>query len=82
MMQQGRFTYSDEMLVAEHGGIFFGVITRRAIRRSSFRLVRELTHAIGAFIDACNDRCRSLPAPRTPTSSSEIRPSRTNATRH
>ena len=30
----------------------------QAIRRGSFRSVRELTGAIGAFIDACNDRCQ------------------------
>jgi transposase len=38
--------------------IFFGIITRQAIRRGSFRSVRELTTAIGRFIDACNDRCQ------------------------
>ena len=38
--------------------IFFGIITRQAIRRGTFRSVRELTTAIGAFIDAYNDRCQ------------------------
>jgi transposase len=38
--------------------IFFGIITRQSIRRGSFRSVRELTGAIGAFIDAYNDRCK------------------------
>ena len=38
--------------------IFFGIITRQAIRRGTFRSVKELTAAIGAFIDAYNDRCR------------------------
>jgi transposase len=38
-------------------GIFFGIITRQAIRRGTFRSVKELTTAIGAFIDAYNDRC-------------------------
>jgi hypothetical protein len=33
-------------------------ITRQAIRRGSFRSVRELTDAHGAFIDAYNDRCQ------------------------
>jgi transposase len=37
--------------------IFFGIITRQAIRRGTFRSVSELTTAIGAFIDAYNDRC-------------------------
>jgi len=36
--------------------IFFGIITRQAIRRGTFRSVKELTAAIGAFIDAYNDR--------------------------
>jgi transposase len=34
---------------------FFSVITRQAIRRGSFISVRELTAAIGAFIDHSND---------------------------
>jgi transposase len=38
--------------------IFFGIITRQAIRRGTFRSVRELTTAIGAFIDAYNVRCQ------------------------
>jgi transposase len=38
--------------------IFFGIITGQAIRRGTFRSVKELTAAIGAFIDAYNDRCR------------------------
>jgi transposase len=37
--------------------IFFGIITRQAIRRGTFHSVKALTAAIGAFIDACNDRC-------------------------
>jgi transposase len=39
-------------------GIFFGIITRQAIRRGTFRSVKELRHATGAFIDAYNDRCQ------------------------
>jgi transposase len=38
--------------------IFFGIITRQAIRRGTFRSVKELKQAIGAFINACNDRCQ------------------------
>jgi transposase len=38
--------------------IFFGLITRQAIRRGTFRSVKELTTAIGNFIDAYNDRCQ------------------------
>jgi transposase len=37
--------------------IFFGIITRQAIRRGSFDSVRELTGAIRRFIDGWNDRC-------------------------
>ncbi|TDD58206.1 IS630 family transposase [Actinomadura darangshiensis] len=37
--------------------IFFGIITRQAIRRGSFTSVKQLTTAIGAFIDGWNDRC-------------------------
>jgi transposase len=38
--------------------IFFGIITRQAIRRGIFRLVKDLTAAIGRFIDAYNDSCQ------------------------
>ena len=38
--------------------IFFGIITRQAIRRGTYKSVRELTATIGAFIDAYNDRCQ------------------------
>jgi transposase len=37
--------------------IFFGIITRQAIRRGTFRCVKDLTTAIGRFTDAYNDRC-------------------------
>jgi transposase len=37
--------------------IFFGIITRQAIRRGSFDSVRDLTNAIRRFIDGWNDRC-------------------------
>jgi len=38
--------------------VFFGIVTRQAIRRGSFDSVKELNAAIRAFIDAYNDRCR------------------------
>jgi transposase len=38
--------------------IFFGIITRQAIRRGSFASVRQLTDAIGRFIDTWNQRCQ------------------------
>ena len=37
---------------------FFSVITRQAIRRGSFTSVRQLTQAIGPFIDHWNDHPR------------------------
>ena len=37
--------------------IFFGIITRQAIRRGSFSSVKDLTNAIRRFIDGYNDRC-------------------------
>jgi len=37
--------------------IFFGIITRQAIRRGSFGSVRELIEAISDFIDGWNERC-------------------------
>ena len=38
--------------------VFFGIITRQAIRRGSFDNVRQLVAAIRAFIDGYNQRCR------------------------
>jgi hypothetical protein len=38
--------------------VFFGIITRQAIRRGSFDSVTELVSAIGRYIDAWNDRCQ------------------------
>ena len=38
--------------------VFFGIITRQAIRRGSFDSVKELVTAIRAFIDGWNDRCQ------------------------
>jgi transposase-like protein/transposase len=37
--------------------VFFGIITRQAIRRGSFDSVTELNAAIRAFIDSYNNRC-------------------------
>ena len=37
--------------------IFFGIITRQAIRRGTFANVKELMAAISRFIDGWNDRC-------------------------
>ncbi|MCU1621848.1 MAG: transposase [Frankiales bacterium] len=37
--------------------IFFGIITRQAIRRGTFASVKELMTAISRFINGWNDRC-------------------------
>jgi len=37
--------------------IFFGIITRQAIRRGTFTSVKDLISAIENFIDGWNDRC-------------------------
>jgi transposase-like protein/transposase len=37
--------------------VFFGIITRQAIRRGSFDSVKQLVTAIRTFIEAWNDRC-------------------------
>ncbi len=37
--------------------IFFGIITRQAIRRGSYTSVKDLIGAIGRFIDSWNERC-------------------------
>jgi DDE superfamily endonuclease len=63
--------------------IFFGIITRQAIRRGTFMPVKELTAAIGRFIDAYNDRCQPFAWTRDADALlAKIRPPRTNATRH
>ena len=37
--------------------VFFGIITRQAIRRGTFTSVKDLVTAISAFIDGWNQRC-------------------------
>jgi hypothetical protein len=37
--------------------VFFGIITRLAIRRGTFTSVKELTNDIEIFIDGWNERC-------------------------
>jgi transposase len=57
--------------------IFFGIITRQAIRRGTFRSVKDLTAAIGRFIDAYNDRCQPFAWTKDPDELlAKIRPSR------
>ena len=47
-------THSSWMNLVE---VFFAIITRQAIRRGSYRSVRDLVNAIRRFIDAWNQRC-------------------------
>ena len=46
--------------------IFFGIITRQAIRRGTFTSVKDLIGAIGTFIDAWNERCEPFAWTKTP----------------
>ena len=64
--------------------IFFGIITRQAIRRGTFTSVKDLIAAIGRFIDGWNDRCQPFTWTKT---ADEIIPNatggkRTSFTRH
>jgi hypothetical protein len=38
--------------------IFFGIITRQAIRHGTFTSVKDLIAAIETFIDSWNERCQ------------------------
>ena len=40
--------------------IFFGIITRPAIRRGTFTSVRDLKDAIRVYIDGWSDRCETF----------------------
>ena len=46
--------------------VFFGIITRQAIRRGSFDSVKALVSAIHAFIDGWNERCHPFTWTKTP----------------
>jgi transposase len=62
--------------------VFFGIITRQAIRRGTFTCVKELVTAISNFIDGWNDRCQPFTWTKT---ADEILPhtrQRTSETRH
>ena len=64
--------------------VFFGIITRQAIRRGTFTSVKDLIAAIETFIDGWNDRCHPFTWTKT---ADEILPKcrpgkRTSFTRH
>jgi transposase len=46
--------------------VFFGIITRQAIRRGTFTSVKDFIGAIRRFIDAWNDRCHPLVWTKSP----------------
>ena len=64
--------------------IFFGIITRQAIRRGTFRSVADLKAAIAEFIDAWNDRCEPFVWTKTADEivSRAVPRKKTSGTRH
>ncbi|HEY7008563.1 MAG TPA: IS630 family transposase [Jatrophihabitantaceae bacterium] len=64
--------------------IFFGIITRQAIRRGTFTSVKDLIGAIGIFIDSWNERCQPFTWTKTADDIlAKTRPSkRSSFTRH
>ena len=63
--------------------IFFGIITRQAIRRGTFRSVTELKNAIEAYIDGWNERCKPFVWTKTAEQIlSHSRSQKTSFTRH
>jgi len=49
--------HADLGLLAEPFEIFFGIVTRQAVRRGTFTSVKDLISAIETFIDGWNERC-------------------------
>jgi len=63
--------------------IFFGIITRQAIRRGTFTSVPDLIGAIRAFIDAYNQRCEPFRWTKTADQIlTKANPQTTSDTRH
>jgi transposase len=63
--------------------IFFGIITRQAIRRGSFDSVRDLIDAIRRFIDGWNERCEPFTWTKEPdTILAKAQRQTTSDTRH
>jgi transposase len=63
--------------------IFFGIITRQAIRRGTFTSVKDLIAAIGNFIDGWNDRCQPFVWTKTADEIlTKANRKKTSATRH
>ncbi len=63
--------------------IFFGIITRQAIRRGTCTSVKDLITAIETFIDGWNKRCEPFTWTKTADEIiGKINRKRTSATRH
>jgi len=63
--------------------IFFSIITRQAIRRGTYRSVKELTAKIGEFIDGWNERCQPFTWTKTAEELlAKIRRKETSRARH
>ncbi len=63
--------------------IFFGIITRQAIRRGTFTSVKDLIAAISNFIDGWNDRCQPFVWTKTADEIlTKANRKKTSATRH
>jgi transposase len=64
--------------------IFFGIITRQAIRRGTFTSVKDLIAAIETFIDGWNERCQAFTWTKTADQILEkaTRGQRSSFTRH
>jgi len=64
--------------------IFFGIITRQAIRRGTFTSVKDLIATIETFIDGWNERCHPFTWTKTAAQILEIatRGQKSSFTRH
>ena len=63
--------------------IFFGIITRQAIRRGTFTSVRQLTQAISRYIKAWNERCEPFAWTKDPDAIlAKAKRQTTSVTRH
>jgi hypothetical protein len=76
--------HPDVLVLADMVEIFFGIITRQAIRRGTFTSVPDLIGAIRTFIDGWNERCTPFTWTKT---ADDILPhatggQRTSITRH
>ena len=69
-----RWIHADVRVWLNMVEVFFGIITRQAIRRGSFTSVQDLIAAIGTFIDGWNDRCHPFTWTKTADENSGMPP--------